>query len=199
MKKILAILLAASMLLAFAACSGNGETTDGTTAAETTSAPTASLSGTLEEIADKVYENTKDFEISMMPATEIDLADADVVNYYLGVASADSIERAVYSEPMIGSIAYSMCLVKVKDGADKEALKQEILNGVNYRKWVCVAAEKILVADCGDVIMMVMSSESNVENIYNAFSAICEGGASEPMTKDGEIQEEIELPEEILG
>lgn len=197
MKKTLSILLAAIMLFSFAACSGNG-TSDDTTAG-TTAAPAPALSGTLEEIADKIYENASDFQISIMPATEIDLTDADAVNSFLGVASADSIERAVFSEPMIGSIPYSMCLVKVKDGADKEALKQEILDGVNYRKWICVAAEKILVADCGDVIMMVMSSEDNVETIYNAFSAVCAGSASEPMTKAGETEEDIELPEEILG
>lgn len=200
MKKTLSILLAAVMLLSFAACSGNGSGNDTTTAGTTAAPSTApALSETLEEIADKIYKNATDFEISIMPATEIDLADADAVNYYLGVASADSIERAVFSEPMIGSIPYSMCLVKVKDGADKDALKQEILDGVNYRKWVCVAAEKILVADCGDVIMMVMSSEDNVEAIYNAFSAVCAGSASEPMTKAGETEEDIELPDEILG
>lgn len=200
MKKTLSILLAAVMLLSFAACSGNGTSNDTTTAGTTAAPSTApALSETLEEIADKIYKNATDFEISIMPATEIDLADADAVNYYLGVASADSIERAVFSEPMIGSIPYSMCLVKVKDGADKDALKQEILDGVNYRKWVCVAAEKILVADCGDVIMMVMSSEDNVETIYNAFSAVCAGSASEPMTKAGETEEDIELPDEILG
>ena len=200
MKKTLSILLAAVMLLSFAACSGNGSGNDTTTAGTTAAPSTApALSETLEEIADKIYKNATDFEISIMPATEIDLADADAVNYYLGVASADSIERAVFSEPMIGSIPYSMCLVKVKDGADKDALKQEILDGVNYRKWVCVAAEKILVADCGDVIMMVMSSEDNVEKIYNAFSAVCAGSASEPMTKAGETEEDIELPDEILG
>lgn len=200
MKKTLSILLAAVMLLSFAACSGNGSGNDTTTAGTTAAPSTApALSETLEEIADKIYKNATDFEISIMPATEIDLADADAVNYYLGVASADSIERAVFSEPMIGSIPYSMCLVKVKDGADKDALKQEILDGVNYRKWVCVAAEKILVADCGDVIMMVMSSEDNVETIYNAFSAVSAGSASEPMTKAGETEEDIELPDEILG
>ncbi|MGN0573253.1 MAG: hypothetical protein ACI4IX_04875 [Acutalibacteraceae bacterium] len=197
MKKTLSILLATIMLFSFAACSGNGTGND--TTSGTTDAPAPALSGTLEEIADKIYENATDFEISMMPATEIDLTDADAVNSYLGVASADSIERAVFSEPGISAIPYSMCLIKVKDGADKEALKQEILNGVNYRKWVCVAAEKILVADCGDVIMMVMSSESNVETIYNAFSAVCGSSASEPMTKAGETEEDIELPEEILG
>lgn len=200
MKKTLSILLAAIMLFSFAACSGNGgSNTTADTTAGTTAAPAPALSGTLEEIADKIYENASDFQISIMPATEIDLTDADAVNSFLGVASADSIERAVFSEPMIGSIPYSMCLVKVKDGADKEALKQEILDGVNYRKWICVAAEKILVADCGDVIMMVMSSEDNVETIYNAFSAVCAGSASEPMTKAGETEEDIELPEEILG
>ena len=122
---------------------------------------------------------------------EIDLADADAAKYYLGVSSVDSIERAVFSEPMIGSIAYSMCLVTAKEGADVEALKNDILNGVDYRKWMCVAAEKIVVANCGNTVIMVMGQEEVADDVYNAFNIVANGSASAPLTRAGEVQEEI--------
>ena len=53
MKKILAVLLAASMLFAFAACGGNNEPET------TTAAPAAQLEGTLEEISTKILEKAK--------------------------------------------------------------------------------------------------------------------------------------------
>ena len=114
MKKLLCILLAFSMLFAFAACGGND--------AEKNNPLNVNLTGTLEEIAAQIYAGTSTIEMMLMDPTEIDLADVDSANYYLGVASTESIERAVFSEPMIGSIPYSMCLVKVKEGADIDAL-----------------------------------------------------------------------------
>lgn len=194
MKKIICILLALSMIFAFAACSGNGET------AETTTEPAAEaveLTGTLEEIAANIYANTTTIEMMLMDPMEIDLADVEVAGSYIGVSSTDSIERAVFSEPMIGSIAYSMCLVKAKDGTDVEALKNEILEGVNYRKWICVAAEKVLVTNCGNTIMMIMAAENIVDDVYNAFNIVANGEASAPLTKAGEVQEEIPLGDEI--
>ncbi len=181
MKKILCLVLALSLVFAFAACSNNNEP----------EAPAFELTGTLEEIADSIYANTTTIEMAMGPAMEIDLTDVDGANYYLGVASTDSIERAVFSEPMIGSIAYSMCLVTAKEGADVEALKAEILEGVNYRKWLCVAAEKIAVTNCGNTILMVMAQEEIVDDVCNAFATITENNASAPLTRAGEVQEDI--------
>lgn len=188
MKKILCLVLAFAMALSLAACGGNTEP----------EVPAFALTGTLEEIADKIYANeTVTDEMSIMPATEMALEDVDGLTYNLGVASADAIERAVISEPMIGSIPYSLALVKAKEGADIDALKNEILNGVNYRKWLCVAAEKIAVVNCGDVIMMIMATEEIVDGILAAFSTVCEGNATEPLTRAGEVQEELPFGEPV--
>ena len=186
MKKLLCILLAFSMLFAFAACGGNE--------AEKNNPLNVNLTGTLEEIAAQIYAGTSTIEMMLMDPTEIDLADVDSANYYLGVASTESIERAVFSEPMIGSIPYSMCLVKVKEGADIDALKAEILEGVNYRKWMCVAAEKVSVVNCGNTIMMVMAQEEIVDDVCASFAAVAASQGREvgaPLEKAGEVQEDI--------
>ncbi len=186
MKKILCILLAFSMLFAFAACGGKD--------VEEKNPLNVNLVGTLEEIAAQIYAGTSTIEMALMDPLELNLADLDSANYYLGVASTDAIERAVYSEPMIGSIPYSMCLVKVKADADIDALKAEILEGVNYRKWMCVAAEKVSVVNCGDTIMMVMAQEEIVDDVCAQFAAVAASQGGEvgaPLEKAGEVQEDI--------
>ena len=44
---------------------------------------------------------------------------------YTGLSSNENIDAVVVSEPMIGSQAYSLVLVKVKDGQDAIILERE--------------------------------------------------------------------------
>ena len=187
MKKIIAVLLALAAVLSLAACGGNNSTTDTET---TTLAPSFELTGTLEEIASQVLEKATKIEMMLMPPTEVDFADVEAAKYYIGVDPTAKVNRAVFVEPMIGSIPFSMCIIEGAEGVKIEDLKNEILEGVNYRKWVCVAAEKVLVSSCGNKILMVMSTEEIVDDVYNAFSAITENSAAAPLTKAGEVNEE---------
>lgn len=188
MKKIIAILLALAAILSFAACGGNTSADETTTT--TTEAPTAQLEGTLEEISSKILENTTKIEMMLGEPMEVDFTDVEAAKYYIGVDPTDKVERAVFTEPMIGSIPFSMCLIEAKDGVDVEALKNDILESVNHRKWVCVAAEKVLVSNCGNTILMVMSTEEITDDVYNAFGIVASGSASQPLTRAGEVNEE---------
>ena len=147
MKKILALVLSVVMMLSFAACGSTPE-----------EVPAVQLEGTLEEISGKIIENTTTIEMMLGEAMAIDLADVDASTYYFGVDPTGKIENAVFTEPMIGSIPFSMCIIEGAEGAKIEDLKNEILEGVNYRKWVCVAAEKVLVSSCGNKILMIISN-----------------------------------------
>lgn len=197
MKKFICIILAAAAILSFAACGKTENGNPSETAATTDAQTPAAMSGTLEEICTQLYAKTTKIEMNLGEPLEIDLSTPDTISYYIGISSADSIERAVFSEPLIGSIPYSMCLVKTKDGADVDALKNEILNGVNARKWICVSAEKVAVMSCGNVIMMIMAQEEIVDDVCSAFTALSENTASAPLTKAGETDEGIQLPDEI--
>ena len=186
MKKIIAILLALAAILSFAACGNNS----GTTEENDTTAPAYELTGTLEDIANQILEKATTIEMMLMPPTEIDFSDVEGAQYYIGVDPTGKAAKAVFVEPMIGSIPFSMCVIEAAEGADIEALKNEILEGVNYRKWICVAAEKVLVSNCGNKILMIMSTEEIVDDVYNAFSTITENSATAPLTKAGEVNEE---------
>ena len=207
MKKLLALILASLMIFALASCGNteNNETTDTsssstettsgseTTGSETTGETTGSEETTgkpeepetpasLEDIIDGIYEKCP-VEI-MVGTTVIDLTNAMSLKGATGIeASADKVEEACLSEAMIGSQAYSMAIVRVKDAADAESVANEMLNGIDQRKWICVYADEIRVAVCDDVIMLIMFDSAldlNIGDFVDAFSEVC-GTEADPV------------------
>lgn len=179
MKKILTVFLAALMILSFAACG----TTPADDQQEGSSNP--NYEDTLAALVAAIYEK-KPLEMMVSQAIEIDIADADALRYYLGLESADGITEAVFSEAMTGSQAYSLCLARLGEGADVDAIKNGILNGVDTQKWICVGADQLIVGNCGDVVIMVMAdsqlSPTLAEEIYGAFVEIT-GATGDKLTK----------------
>ncbi len=80
----------------------------------------------------------------------------------------DGIEGFV-SEPMMGSFAHSVVLVRVPEGTDANAFAETVRNNANPRKWICVEAEKVQVSVKGNIVLLAMSSASNVDIITSNF------------------------------
>lgn len=167
LKKITALAMAVMMVMAFSACGGE-----------------AKIEGTLEEITNKIYENAEGFEIGVMN-TMVDVADADVVNYALGTSDASDIAEILASDALMMPVSYAMAVVRAEEGADVAKLAERLHNSANAAKWICVTAEKVLTAYCGDVIIVVMGQEANVKLIYDAFNKVADGNASEYLLRAG--------------
>ena len=178
MKKFITLLLVMMLVLtSFAAC---GSTEEGGSAAS------GSVEGTPAEIIDAMYEQhpVADLPLGTM---DVDLADADAVMMFTGLSSADKIEAAAASESMMGAQAYSLVVVRVKDAADAEAVANEMLNGINTRKWICVEADDLRVAAAGDVVVLMMVSSAHADvataaGIIEAFGTVA-GGLDLDLTK----------------
>lgn len=125
----------------------------------------ANLTYTPTEIVEKVYAGLEN-DLPMLATTEI---NDENLSYYLGVESLD-YKEAVASEPMMGSIAHSIVVVRMNEGADIEKAKQEIKDNVDPRKWICVEAESVFVESKGDVIILIMSSNEKAEKIKTNFN-----------------------------
>ena len=125
--------------------------------------------GSLEEIMNKVYASIPEEERPMMLTnTEV---TKENVEMYLGTADIE-FEEALASESATGSIAHSVVLVRVKDNANVEAIKEKIENSINPRKWICVEAEEVEVESKGNLIILIMASEMNAEKIEIEFDKL---------------------------
>lgn len=129
----------------------------------------ANIEGSLEEIMEKVYADIpEDQRPMMLMNTEV---TSENVEYYLGSKDIE-FEEALASEPGIGSIAHSVVLVRTKDNADIEAIKDTIEDTINPRKWICVGVEEddVIVESKGNLIILIMiEDETTREKIEDAF------------------------------
>lgn len=138
----------------------------------------AAPSGSPSDIIEKIYAK-KTVELPL-GTTELDLSDGEMFTAVTGLASSDKVKEAAYSESMIGSQAYSMVVVRVKKSKDAAAVADEMLNGINPAKWICVEADDVRVAAYDDLVMLIMVSSSLEETvtgkeIVSSFKKVCGG------------------------
>ncbi|MFA5537171.1 MAG: hypothetical protein WDA53_08380 [Bacillota bacterium] len=137
----------------------------------------SNLEGSLEEILDKIYETAatseqfKEFSAKGLFTTEI---TDENIEHYFGTKNVD-YEAAIGSEPMIMPNAYSLCLLRAKEGADIEKIKSEIKENVDPRKWICVGVDpsNVVVDNIGDVIILIMSDREG-KALHEAFLELAE-------------------------
>lgn len=179
MKKFISMLLALVMVLSLTACGGNASTeTEAPT--EVGSGPLL-LEGTMEELVNQVIEkNPVEFMGGIIP---VDLTDTSedglwAVKYYTGLDAAEKIQDVAVYEPMIGSIAFSLVMVRVADqGVTSEEVAGAMKSGIDTRKWICVEADDLMVCSFGDVVMLIMvSSDSGMtaQSFVDAFQSVAD-------------------------
>ena len=147
----------------------------------------------MKSMLKSIYSKNKNV-LPELETEEIDVSNSDLVTSYTGIQSTENVESLVVLEPLMSSQAYSAVALKVKSNANIETVKEEILNNVDMRKWICVSAEKLYVTNYNNIIFFVMSDEDWATTTYNSFKEYVGNEIGKELQKSGE--EDIELPEE---
>jgi len=185
MKKILAFILASAMMLSVASCGSKDNNTSSNTSSENTSSSTPveepkEYTGTLTDLVAGIYTDIT-FEFPIGEPMEIAVSDAEVLPFYLGTADTAAFTEAYFSEAMMGSQAYSLCVARLADASKAEAIAKEVAEKTDMNKWICVGATDLMVLTYGDVLMMVMIDENlgvaSIEEFKTAFETVCGGEA----------------------
>ena len=146
----------------------------------------------LTALIDQIYAGVS-IEMPMLMTQELDMKDAENVKYCTGLKNIDDVEYVVASEGMSAQ-AYSLMLVKVKDGVDANSIAKSMNENVDLRKWICVSAEKVYSVASGDVVCLVMSNADTAKTVFESFKTIA-GGIGEEFERTAE---EPEMPEDML-
>lgn len=168
MKKMMALLLVMTVALTMAACGCKKQNT-------------AVLAGTMEENINKIMQaNPTEFSGFV---TAVDLNDTSedgkwALKNFTGLDSADKITDAAVYEPMTGSQAFSLVLVRVADAADAKAVAQQMKDNINPAKWICVSADQVMAAGYGDTVLFIMLDSNmgkTAQSYVDAFKNVCGG------------------------
>ena len=167
MKKWIGLSLALVMCISLAAC--------GRKKAE------QPLSGTMSENVDKLMAaNPVEFMGGQQP---IDIQDTSeeglwALKSYTGLDSAEKISDAAVYEPMTGSQAFSLVLVRVKNAADTKQIAQEMKENIDPRKWICAGADQVMAAGYDDTVLFIMVDSAlgkTAQSYVDAFAQLCGG------------------------
>lgn len=174
MKKILSMILALCLVLSLAACGGNAapETAEPSTEAA------ASVEATCEELLNQIVEKQPvEFMGGIIPVDLTDTSEDGLwnINYFTGLQDASQITEVAVFEPMMGSIAFSMVMVRVAPEAGSKTVAEAMKSGIDTRKWICVEANDLLVAGYADMVMLIMVDSNTgltAQSFVDAFASV---------------------------
>ena len=167
MKKILAFVLAAVMVLSLAACTDKGSEGGATSpSGAQTNQPKSAL-----EILEKVWSKYSTDE--KFPATggsekhmkddkpgKFDVSDAEALDFELGFpkAQASEIDDAASLMHMLNQNNFSCGVYHVKSSGNVEALAAKVKENILARQWMCGFPEKLVILSVGDYIVSVFGA-----------------------------------------
>lgn len=158
MKKFLALIMAALMVLTITACGNTEDTNNGgeaSTVGQTLLADfKADNKGTPEEIAQRLISNEIiQFMGGAMPVEEGLLSGFDNTEI-------KGFKSGAMFGPMMSSIAFVGYVFELEDGADVEAFKTTLKDNANLRWQICVEAEELIVENEGNKVFFLMCPKS---------------------------------------
>ena len=178
MKRVIAFVAVLMLLLSMSACSCENNSD---LPANTTGGMQSSLEGTMEENVNKLMQaNPAEFMGGMMT---VDLKDTSeeglwALKSYTGLDSAKDITDAAAYEPMTGSQAFSLVMVRVANGVSAKEVARQMKENIDPRKWICAMADQVMAAGCGDVVMFIMVDSGlgkTAQSYVDAFANLCGG------------------------
>ena len=156
---------------------------------------TLQTAGDIKKMLETIYKNLAD-ELPELTTEEINLKESELVESLTGLKSTDDINTLVVSEPVMGSQALEVAVIKTKEKTDNEAMMQNIKDNVDMSRWICVSAEKLYIVNSGDVIFMVMADNDRAKSIYDEFVKYMDNKVGKTLEKAATLEE---LPDEYNG
>ena len=157
MKKLIAIVLAAMLLLNLAACGAknNTETTPTTVGEETVGSILladfkANNSGTALAVAERLLENP----VIVFMSGAMSIEEGWLTGF--GETEITGFKEGAMFGPMIGTIPFVGYIFELDEGADVEAFKTTLQENADLRWNICTQADELIVENEGNKVFFLM-------------------------------------------
>lgn len=191
MKKILALVLALTMVAAMAACTpanNNDTTTEATgttTEATTDNKPTVTFATALELLNAVWAQFPEEGKFPVMGGDEananfegpgkVELPGAEGNALWSLNIPEDQLVNFTEAATMIHAMntnTFACGAMKLADGADKTAVAAAVKDGILGTHWMCGFPERMVVISAGDYLVVAFGLEMNVTNLTTALTAV---------------------------
>ena len=109
----------------------------------------------MQSMLTTIYSNEK-VQLPQLENAVIDVSDLMQVTTYTGLQSNENVEELVVSVPFINSQAYSVAIVKVKENADIEKMKQEMLDNIDMRRCLVKNGQNLYMTNLKIMLRMIL-------------------------------------------
>ncbi|MDM8199953.1 hypothetical protein [Allofournierella massiliensis] len=210
MKKLAITLTALTLALALAACgstAGSSSSTASSGAASTSSSASSSASSEssstaavatsdLTSLMDALFSGIAEDQMPMLMPQEDGSKYAPLTEenseYNTGVALS-AYKEGICAEAAMSAQAHSICLLKANSAEEAAKLAEDVAANANPNKWICVSAERTIVAYSGDTVLLAMSFNDLAQTVLNNFTA--QFGAENVTVVKDETGADMAMPE----
>lgn len=140
----------------------------------------------LVAVADSLYEGIDKENMPMV----MSLALTEENFEYFAFIPYDKSYEAAANEPMMGSIAHSIVLVKCADADTAKKVAEEMKAKCDPRKWICVTADIVEATTNNNIAMLLMTTKELgiSETVLKNFAAL---DAEKIASLKSEVKEEV--------
>lgn len=185
MKKLAITLTALTLALALAACgstAGSSSSTATSGAASSSASSSTAQSGSTETVdtsdlttvMDALFNGIAEDQMPMLMPQEDGSKYAPLTEenseYNTGVAMS-AYKEGLCAEAAMSAQAHSICLLKANSAEEAAKLAEDVAANANPRKWICVEAERTVVAYSGDTVLLAMSFNDLAQTVLDNFKA----------------------------
>lgn len=185
MKKLAITLTALTLALALAACgstAGSSSSTASSGAASSSTSYSTAQSGSTETVdtsdlttvMDALFDGIAEDQMPMLMPQEDGSKYAPLTEenseYNTGVAMS-AYKEGLCAEAAMSAQAHSICLLKANSAEEAAKLAEDVAANANPRKWICVEAERTVVAYSGDTVLLAMSYNDLAQTVLDNFKA----------------------------
>lgn len=186
MKRIIAVLMAAMLMLSLVACGGGTDTT--TAPASTIASPLEILNTVWATYADEekfpaAGGDMTEENMNMEGPGVYGLADTEALDATLGfpAASVAKIDSAASLMHMMNANTFTCGAYHLVNAADKDAVVEELKTNISGRQWMCGFPDKLVIVAVEDYLVSYFGNGEIVDNFtaklttsYTQAAVVCE-------------------------